>query len=204
MRLGYHYHISSSHKIVSVILQQAKCRIICTQRRTFGPRSCDVTNTSDIFASARFLSIYDRDEDQSPSISTPEGSETSSDSDSFVEFEGFRQPLSQPNGIQPPRDPAMEREPTEMATEELDIPLLLVNHKARLSYMDPAASVNLSRMNSTSAARLLGALGIYDFPVFSLLTEGTVGVVTSTFASRFKSGSKVSSQEVRVCSLLHA
>ncbi|ETW86334.1 hypothetical protein HETIRDRAFT_308827 [Heterobasidion irregulare TC 32-1] len=32
-------------------------------------------------------------------------------------------------------------------------------------------------MDSTAAVKFLGSIGIYDFPIFSLLIEGSVGVV---------------------------
>lgn len=35
-------------------------------------------------------------------------------------------------------------------------------------------------MDSTAAMKFLGSIGIYDFPIFSLLTEGSVGIATCT------------------------
>ena len=35
-------------------------------------------------------------------------------------------------------------------------------------------------MDSTAAVKFLGSIGIYDFPIFSLLTEGSVGIATCT------------------------
>jgi len=65
----------------------------------------------------------------------------------------------------------------------LDLPFYIVEHKQTAGeYVVTGA--NRHRMYSTASVKFLAALGITDFPVFSLVTEGCIGVVTCTWLER--------------------
>lgn len=69
--------------------------------------------------------------------------------------------------------------PADSAPQCLDIPLLLAEYK-KLSDDFSLKGVNQARMYGIATAKFLSVLGIEDFPVFTLVTEGSLGVVTCT------------------------
>jgi len=141
----------------------------------------DITNGHDLFASTRVISEYSVLEEQAFLVPP------SRIQDSSLPSTILGQTLSDKEDSS-----ALIHETS--GSYEMDLPLLLVDHSTKLASTDPVAGVNRMRMNAASTAKCLAALGVLDFPVFSLLTDGTLGVVTCTIASTLKTGGRIPSE----------
>ncbi|KAF9803916.1 hypothetical protein IEO21_09521 [Rhodonia placenta] len=61
----------------------------------------------------------------------------------------------------------------------LDLPLILVEYKGLA--MNHVQSQNQRRLHCTSAARFMEAIGIIEFPIFSVLSDGPLAVLATTW-----------------------
>ncbi|EPQ57658.1 hypothetical protein GLOTRDRAFT_137917 [Gloeophyllum trabeum ATCC 11539] len=81
-------------------------------------------------------------------------------------------------------------------SRSLFAPILLVEYKKTDDKgLHTAEGVKQSRMYTVAASKFLANLGIYDFPVFGLVTDGTLGAVSCTYttdADTSRGGSKSS------------
>lgn len=64
----------------------------------------------------------------------------------------------------------------------LFLPLITGEHK-NFVVDERFTGINQGRMHGTSAVKLLATLGIFDFPVFTLIGEGTCGIVTCAYCT---------------------
>lgn len=84
------------------------------------------------------------------------------------------------------RDPS--REVLDVHPTDMYVPFLAVEYKKDNPEV-PRKGPNQLRVYNTAMSKFLSHLGIIRFPVFGLLTEGTVGVVTCTYTEHLSDDS---------------